>query len=264
MKTIYSFAVAATLLCGPVFTLPPALAGPIAVAKKAFALDLLESEYADENFFKLNAHIDPREREARNQRVLEALAAPHETNLSLESATGTPRRETLDRRAAEELQSHLVNHPVAGPKATHARDGSTGVGFCFGRAYYVHLEALRYFRVNRDMIRKIWAIGTLQGSSVTWSYHVATMIKAQDSGWWVIDSFLGLQKADQWMAKVRSQLNSRKHDVSFLVTQASRFTPFMNRPYTKGDLDDSAGYYLGFFNDLRDYERSHPHGPVQP
>jgi len=118
----------------------------------------------------------------------------------------------------------------------------------------VHIRALGAdFNMAPDQIRKIWVTGTLKSGGITWGHHVATMVKAEGKGWWVIDPVTGLVKADQWVEKLKGFNPSG--DASFFVSDASRFSPYSNLPYRKIDLDDPANFYLNFFNDLRDVER---------
>ncbi len=221
-------------------------------------LDEIQAETESENLFSLNANISRLERESRNVRLARALAEPYEEY----SVGNVSYRDALNRTGAEALLERLISHPVAGPSATRDRDAATGgaIGFCFGRAFFVEREALSAFAMDPLSVRKLWAIGTLDSPSrkITWGHHVATLVKAKTRGWWVIDSFLGLHPAPEWMERVRTRLNQRRGDVGFYLTRSDRFSPTRDRAITASEIEDKKGFYKGFFKDLLAYEAKHP------
>jgi len=113
-----------------------------------------------------------------NQRVLR----------DLNQVSGTMGVSEAQRQA---IMDRLLNNPVTDLRNVSKYDsiredpGKTW-GFCFGRAMAAHFFA-RDEGVERQSIRKIWAVGTMQNGDDKWGYHVATMLRGDDAHWYVLD-----------------------------------------------------------------------------
>jgi len=95
------------------------------------------------------------------------------------------RRGALSREEAQDVLDDLVKADViANIDSVYDPDGS--IGFCFGKAAWVHLELLRR-GLNKRAIKKSFLIGTMKAGPIYWQFHVATIVKAEGDGWWVID-----------------------------------------------------------------------------
>lgn len=169
------------------------------------------------------------------------------------------KRNSFTYSEAAQLLEQLRNHPIASPRATANRDDGDGIGFCFGRAYHVHMDALRYACAKPDVVKKLWVVGlskTDSGSRKGWAHHVTTIVKATEGGWWTIDPIAAKTpiQASDWMIRFQS-FNEPSKDAMFFVTRAQRFAPSSALPYRSIDLKDELNYYKGFFNDLQAYER---------
>lgn len=152
---------------------------------------------------------------------------------------------------AQNLLDSINEHPVVGDKAydSYNRKG-TEIGFCFGRAAYVHLALLR-MGVKKDAIKKIWTVGET-GGEVNWIYHVATAVRTTDGNWTVIDNFVGhLLTAQEWASEMREMTVDGKK--ATFITDAKRFHPGADK-YTRVELGlnltKQADFYQHYFKDL--------------
>ena len=175
-----------------------------------------------------------------NEKVLAALEA-----LPVSGAE----RGRLNGFSQEQIENlfKLVNeHPVASMELKSKYDPTTIIGFCFGRAMSVHLEALRA-GLAKENIRKVWVVGPMRNDNIIWKHHVATMVRGTDKNWYVIDpEYTKPLLVRDWY----EDLNSMSVDgrLQFFATSPSRWGPMNNRPYEKAELTSS--YYNNYFNDL--------------
>lgn len=94
---------------------------------------------------------------------------------------------SLSQEQAQRVLLSLVNHPIVGNDALEKKyDVAREVGFCFGRATFVHMELLRR-GVDPSSIAKIFAIGRLNHEAEAWDYHVTTIVRGNGGKWLVID-----------------------------------------------------------------------------
>lgn len=158
-----------------------------------------------------------------NQRILNGLRAM--------PLPRTSRIASLDQSAASELMNTVrrLYAPFVAPIVGRNYDPQEAMGFCFGRAMVFHLHALRS-GIDRQSVRKIWAIGRVvnnqgtlgNGRGGTWQYHVATMIRSQDGGWWVFDpaQFSEPVSVEYWVNHMRQ--NSASSVPEIITTPAER------------------------------------------
>lgn len=167
---------------------------------------------------------------------------------------------TLSEAEAYGLYNWLETHPVASSHSTMKYDPHSQIGFCFGRATAVHLEALgRPYKLHPSAVRKIWVIGPMHGG---WGHHVATIVlssndsESKEPTFMVIDPVTGVVSATEWVKNIRTNYQiSTRDPLMYFVTEPSRFGPFPGR-YTKMDLfgpdrgNRNSDAYRGYFDDL--------------
>lgn len=167
---------------------------------------------------------------------------------------------------AQKILSALLKERIYQDHNTYDPQGN--IGFCFGRAMYLHIQLLRH-GVAKDSIKKIFAIGPMFEGGINWQFHVATMVKDKNSNdWWVLDSNLPRPfAAEKWIAyyqKFRVDQKSRffglfkstdpQKSIRFYVTEASKLgsSTWQYSPYGLNDP-----FYNNFFKDmLRDFKEN--------
>lgn len=154
----------------------------------------------------------------------------------------------------EAAVAHLaLNTNLVTMNRTKYEQPGTAIGYCFGRAMFVHLYALKN-HYRKAQIRKIWAVGDMKTEHYHWAFHVATMVQDGATGEWrVIDSLMKSAVSPRHWTQMFLEQNAEKRDLRFYVTSAEKFTPNMGK-YTRGQLglDLSLGkdWYKHYFVDL--------------
>lgn len=94
--------------------------------------------------------------------------------------------------AAKVLNASEANPVVSLSKTRKYDPQNKGIGFCFGRAMFVHIELI-YRGLDRDSIKKAIVVGSM--GKGTWGWHVTTIAQSKDrSGreqWLAIDPVAG-------------------------------------------------------------------------
>ena len=208
------------------------------------SLGELEASYGNFSLIDIQKNLSPEKIQESNKKTLELLENSLETDTP-DGYTNYLTKEELDLIYKELAQDKVhLNHSCYDPKGT--------IGFCFGRATIVHMEAL-IRGVNPDAIRKIWIAGDMK----QWGHHVATMIKGE-KGWYVIDTNNGKPVlAKDWLAFYQPFKNKNAKDIMVFVTRADRFGPYDPQSYTGINLFNSntshyertADFYRGYFYD---------------
>ncbi len=181
--------------------------------------------------------------QAKNQA---AIAEFYNKNKSVEALTSQTDRPKKNQ--TKQILQSLINHPVIGEKAAQKYDPANEIGFCFGRAAYVHFQLLR-LGVNPQHIAKVFVMGGLFRAGVGWEYHVATIVQDKSGTWLVIDSLVDeVLTLENWMRTV-SQWDSNRlfPKLRFYFMDASKFQP------TRGSYEATRLYspiYRGYFKDL--------------
>lgn len=131
-------------------------------------------------------------------------------------------------------------------------DANGSIGFCFGRATIAHMEALAR-KVHPESVKKIWIAGDMG----FWGHHVATMVYTK-KGWRVLDTNIGKPVTTKdWITHYWKTNKKDVKEVMIFVTQAGRYGPYDNRPYSALDLfntqsdefDKARDYFKGYFHD---------------
>lgn len=155
----------------------------------------------------------------------------------------------ISEKAAKRLINLTYENPVVGP-GSKKYDPSGRIGFCFGRATFIHLMLLK-MGLQKNSIRKIWAIGRMNTGQNNWRYHVATMAYTKTKGWVVLDTNQGVPVSPkEWMATYSKMSTDGK--LRFYTSDASKYAFIMGK-YTRTILED--GYYNGYFKDMMTWVR---------
>lgn len=145
------------------------------------------------------------------------------------------------------------NHPLAGQGLVHHRkyDPRRNFGFCFGRAFIAHIEALKS-GLRKESIRKIWVVGEMDAGGRTWQHHVATMVRGVDGEWYVLDPLSReLKSLPEWKDFVFSHFPGPK--LQLFATLPSRFSPTDERPLRPSTVRDPI--FNRYFEDLVQFYR---------
>lgn len=125
---------------------------------------------------------------------------------------------------ARQIYLELATHPVASLGAIRRYDPEGCWGFCMGRALTAKLLADR-MGVPPENTLKIWAVGTIATrEGKTFHGHVATLVKAKEGGWYVLDTELGtVATPDRWYHQIQNVNPSG--DVQLRLSRGSRLGP---------------------------------------
>ncbi len=164
----------------------------------------------------------------------------------------------ITQKQAEQVLASIHQHPVVGPKSSRKYDTwDQMIGYCFGRAAYIHWDLLRR-GVTPEKIGKIFAVGGLRqkiSNGFHWDYHMATIVRAVDD-WWVIDPLIGkIMKVDPWMTDVNQMAANSPSRLRFYFTDAIKLHPIPGAYSLERLLIPE---YRGYFQDLFDWFRDHP------
>jgi hypothetical protein len=152
-------------------------------------------------------------------------------------------------RLNEITREHVV---VASEHSKKYSPEEVDIGYCFGRAMYVHLM-LRKMGLQEKSIRKVWALGPIRSphGDLIWSFHVATAVYTPD-GWMTIDPLsFKPEPVRHWLSRFDGQ--SVDGRMRFYVTEASKFGPALgkyNRAQLGLDLKRDEDWYRHFFPDM--------------
>lgn len=144
--------------------------------------------------------------------------------------------------------TQLSSNSVTKRQSHSSYDPFGSIGYCFGRAAYVHYLLLQA-GVPQQHIAKIFGIGKLKLEQRLWDYHMATMIPGNQGQWLVIDNqFEKVLTHQEWMQRVaRFDIKQDLSQVRFYVTDPRKFQPAYNK-YSLGDFNIPE--LKGFFEDL--------------
>lgn len=154
---------------------------------------------------------------------------------------------------AQLVINSIEKNPVTTIK-NYAQYNQPGIdlGFCFGRATYVHLLLLK-MGVEKRAIKKVWLIGTMKAGSINWGFHVAVAVKSTTGEWLMADSVPGkLLNIRDWVAYFAPQ-NKEHKNLRVYVSEPARFGTGPG-VYTRAsfglDYDVKQDWYRHYFLDL--------------
>lgn len=164
----------------------------------------------------------------------------------------TRKKSSADLDLIQEIYNTVLHHKVVSTaKVEKYNRPDINLGYCFGRATYVHLKLLS-LGIQKESIQKIWAVGPMSTYMGKWSFHVATMVYNKDYGWMVIDTFsYHPQPLAQWMSAIAKTSEDGK--VRFYNTDASKFGLSLGK-YSRFelglDLSKDNDWYKNYFKDM--------------
>lgn len=161
-------------------------------------------------------------------------------SLTNETKTVAPKLKTnqvqwITKTQAELILNLLRKNPVVSSKSALKYSTDPTVGFCFGRAAYVHIELLRR-QVNPQSIAKVFAIGSLKMGMVRWDFHMATIVRGPGQTWWVIDELMDrIVTIQEWVARVNKlDVDTVSPTIRYYFTDAVKFQPTMGAYTAEG------------------------------
>ncbi|MNJ96738.1 hypothetical protein D3C87_144690 [compost metagenome] len=202
-----------------------------------------EAKEATKDSFLRIQRGSPKVAEAANRKVLDELNEIESTTMA-----GSKRKVSLSKDEIQAVSDRVKNNPVTDLCALDKYDPEGFKGFCYGRAMATHIEALKA-GVDKDSIRKVWAVGEIKGPGIDWDWHVATVVKGADGKWWAVDSKLGnAMPVEQWYAQLKKY--DQTGNMRIFTSEAQRFLPINTEKYTNAGLHREV--YGTYFNDLID------------
>ncbi len=183
---------------------------------------------------------------AMNQKTLEDLMAYRPSHYN------PKRSQSLTFKEANAIHQSIYENKAAHPSKTAYYDKkSSGIGYCFGRSMYYHLMFLKK-GLQKESIKKIWAVGHMKTGNIDWGFHVATMVYTRDNNWMVIDSnHFEPISVEKWMDHY-SQYNAEK-DLRFYITTPEKFSVNTGKyaRYQLGlDINRDVDWFFHYFKDM--------------
>lgn len=252
------------------FVFPEATTSGFEMGRKNVGQDLLKLQRAEviEAENKVSKDLTPAEQnkhisarlQAANRDLLKMLDGPSNTDDRTESFD-TDKATSVTEEQARQIFNLIKEHPVVGDKATLAYDTpSRQIGYCFGRAAFVHAELLRR-GVRPSSIGKVFAVGGLLYQRSGWNFHVATIVRRRTGGWIVIDPLINdVSQIENWARMVLSWSEDPQNSrLRFYFSDPVKFQPVPGN-YSEKSL--MAPYYHGYFKDMIKWFDSHPIGKL--
>lgn len=162
------------------------------------------------------------------------------------------RAEGITLAEARQLLTDAMNDKIIGKKSEKKYDPAGNIGFCFGRAMWLHLELLQR-GVSKDSIFKAFVIGPMSYANIMWQFHVATIVRnSETGGFLVIDPEFGqVLSLENWFAQNMNLSTDKK--LRLYVTEPSKFGASAD-DYDKYALNDK--WYNSYFKDMLAYFRA--------
>lgn len=171
------------------------------------------------------------------------------------------RREGVTYQQAQYLIDKIAANRVTSFEFSDKYDATGEIGFCFGRALYVHLELLRH-GVSKNAIKKAFLVGEMRSEGVDWRFHVTTVVKATDeNGWYALDAIIGAPVfLEDWYSAFKS--TALNENLRLFITEPSKFGPSA-REYNRQESSLFDEYYNGYFRDMFQFFRDNHLSPEE-
>jgi len=208
--------------------------------------ELLDADLS-ERFEQETAGKTAEEITAMNEKMMAELDA------EIPDKTSSRQKSSISVATADFLRKQILENPVVNPSSSKYDQKDVSIGYCFGRATFVHMMLLK-MGVQKESIQKIWAVGPMKAGGIMWQFHVATMAYTTQ-GWTVIDSnhYQPMPVRD-WIAHYGSQTENGK--IRFYATDAGKFA-FEIGKYTRTqlglDMPAERDWYKHYFKDMFDW-----------
>lgn len=165
----------------------------------------------------------------------------------------------VDRDFAVATLRSINRNPIVSDYALYDYKNGLEIGFCFGRATYVHLALLRA-GVNKDSIKKVWVVGPMESGGLKWQFHVATAVLSTEGQWLVMDTFSGsVMTVAEWLSFMNE--NSQDNKLRLYVTNPEKFSVALgkyDRVQMGLDLSAEQDWYSHYFVKLMKWMGTHP------
>lgn len=167
---------------------------------------------------------------------------------------GTERAGAVALSEIQPLLEVVEKHSVVSPenKGKYQQE-DVDIGYCFGRAAYLHLLMLKMGLAKQSIV-KLWAVGPQANPSgdKNWGFHVATATYVRGYGWMTIDTnSFKIQPIRHW---IQGNLDrSVDGKMQIYVTSAERFglnVPKYDRLQMGLDITREQDWYRGYFKDM--------------
>lgn len=167
-------------------------------------------------------------------------------NLNMDRGKDYGKPEYLHFEDATSTLIAMDRNPVVSTSKNYIYDpNNMGIGFCFGRAMFAHLD-LVYKGLNRNSIMKAFVVGEMGN----WGWHVTTIAQSKNAEgfetWLAIDPVAGkVIPLKQWYELMMNQYSTDKK-LKLYITLPTRFGP--DTEYNEQMLRSS--FFNNYFNDL--------------
>ena len=253
---------------GSSFSVPQSLSSDFLFARDLVDVDLLklQKQEIEEATKRAPDTLTPSSRlvfvstalKAKNSELLKVLNSTSPVNTKPSDGLTT----AITKTQANEILKMFHDHPVISDLASLKYDTpSRQIGYCFGRATFVHWELLRR-GIRPSSIGKLFAIGGLIYEESGWSFHVATAVRNTEGGWLVIDALQSeVLTPENWIQEVSKwSQDGENSKVRLYFTDPVKFRPTAGR-YSEQNLNEP--YYNGYFKDLKTWFQEHPHNELE-
>jgi hypothetical protein len=163
---------------------------------------------------------------------------------------------------ARDILSKMRENPVVAMWNTKKYDPKDqGIGFCFGRAMFAHLE-LAMRNLDRDSIKKAFVVGPMStGDGNSWGWHVTTIAqsKSEDGSevWLALDPVTGVRTLEEWYEEMYNYYSTDKK-LKIYITEAGKFGPTQGAYHR---LVFENPFYNEYFVDLqKEFEKASQEG----
>ena len=175
---------------------------------------------------KKSQKITPQEREEKNSFFHQKVGSLNQTTIDLLSKDAVNHRaETKDYSAiATQILDKVRANPIANVDAVTNYERGSDIGFCFGRALYVHHLLLKA-GVKQEDLAKIFNVGQLMVQGQMWNFHVAMMVRDSKKGFLVVDPLAGKPLDYQSWIKLNADYEVKRalSRARFYVTDPRKF-----------------------------------------
>ncbi|MCX6124263.1 MAG: hypothetical protein NTV34_05870 [Proteobacteria bacterium] len=145
-------------------------------------------------------------------------------NKPLESNQKTVSKDSGYSKVIQEVFRFVKDHPLDQAVEVDKIDPSGQIGFCFGRALFLHYLLLKR-GVNQNHIAKIFLLGSLFYEQRMWNFHVVVVVKDKILGAVVLDPLQAKpMELPEWQKEaLKMDIKQRFPRARFYVTDPRKF-----------------------------------------
>lgn len=155
--------------------------------------------------------------------------------------------------ATRALRAVDVNPVVSLNQYSKYDPKNEGIGFCFGRAMFVHLELVQRGLDTRS-VQKAFVVGSMQTpDGAKWGWHVTTIAQSKNAQgkeiWLAIDPIVGqVIELEQWYNQMRNSYSVDKK-LKLYITHPTRLGP--RGTYDEVQIRNT--FYNKYFTDMMNW-----------